>query len=342
MPIHKNDFDAASYPDIRATLAHDNQAMRHEEKEMVGKLLDERGDFLPEVSLQRDCPLCGASHEQGKPLLRAHGMQLLRCPDCGLVYSREIFRPEFERQYYGDNVSGIWISRVNNPVYARLAETKSRYIIERLTCLSDVGNLLDIGCSTGTLLKAAQEAGWMAYGVEPNPLAARQGQQENLKVICAHFPCTLPTEISGNAGGLQAVVLLDVLEHIADPNTFLGVIYQALKPGGWLVVQVPNFRSLLWRIEGARNHNVCHGHWSYFESATLVALLSRNGFEMRFLETYITELDKILTYPDATIAAAWEKLLGTPLVQPRQLDAECLHVELLGYKLFGLFRKVPT
>jgi hypothetical protein len=137
-------------------------------------------------------------------------------------------------------------------------------------------------------------------------------------------------------------VLLDVLEHIAEPHLFLTAVRQYLAPGGWLAVQVPNFRSLLLTIEGSHNNNICHGHWSYFESATLVELLGRNGFETRFLETYISELDRILAYPDAAIAAAWKTLLGVSPEQPRSLNANQLHTDMLGYKLFGLFRKLPV
>jgi hypothetical protein len=92
----------------------------------------------------------------------------------------------------------------------------------------------------------------------------------------------------------------------------------------------------------ARFPPICQGHWNYFESATLTALLGRQGFEARFLETYISELDRVLAYPDTMISTAWKTLLGTSLEEPRRLDTERLHREMLGYKLFGLFRKIPV
>ena len=59
-------------------------------------------------------------------------------------------------------------------------------------------------------------------------------------------------------------------------------------------------------------------------------------------QTYISELDRVLAYPDAIIEAAWHNLSDSPLNAPRELTVERLHSEMLGYKLFGIFRKLST
>jgi 2-polyprenyl-3-methyl-5-hydroxy-6-metoxy-1,4-benzoquinol methylase len=352
MILDKSAFDAACQPGIRAALAASNLALRHAEQESFNLALDEKGDFLPGVSERRDCPLCAAPHESGAPVLRAHGMQLLRCSACRLVYSREVIRQAQDHQRYRADApaTAAFVALKENPVYRKLETTKAGYVIGQLSGFSETGKLLDIGASTGVVLEVARNMGWNAHGVEINAEAARQCQSQNLKVVCDAFPCAFPAEwnIEGKSGaeGFQAVVMLDILEHTALPRSFLSAVYRCLKPGGWLAVQVPNFRSLLLTIEGSRNNNICHGHWNYFESATLVDLLGREGFETRFLETYISELDKTLAYPRDCVAAAWEKLLGTPLDNPpppppQKLDANRLHREMLGYKLFGIFRKIP-
>ncbi|BAK75320.1 methyltransferase type 11 [Pseudogulbenkiania sp. NH8B] len=337
--LDKNTFDAALRPGVRASLAGANQALRRAEAETFGRLLDERGDFLPGASFRRDCPQCGTAHERAAVLLRAHGMQLVRCPECRLVYSREVIDRDFERQRYQDSsASQANLELKHDPFYAALERDKAAYVAGRLSELAGPGRLLDIGSSSGALLRAAEEAGWQSFGMEINPAAVQACRSAGLSAVCGEYPCALPEEW----GPFDAIALLDVLEHVADPLAFLDRVSQDLKPGGWLVVQVPNFSSFLLTIEGVHNNNICHGHWSYFEPATLPALLVRAGFEMRWFETYISELDRVLAYPDEQVAAAWEQLTGQTLAEPRDLQVEQLHTRMLGYKLFGLFQKVAT
>ena len=76
------------------------------------------------------------------------------------------------------------------------------------------------------------------------------------------------------------MAVLDVLEHFAEPLRFLTELRTHLSPGGRLLVQVPNWDSLLVRLEGDRSSVVAPGHWSYFTPRTLPALLARSGFRV--------------------------------------------------------------
>jgi len=337
--LDKNLFDAALQPGVRTALAPSNQQLRQAENETFGRLLDAQGNFLPGACLQRDCPLCKTAHESATFLMRAYGMHLVRCPSCRLVYSREVINQEFERQRYQEsNASEANLALKENPAYAGLERQKASYVIGRLSAYAGSGKLLDIGSSSGALLRAGEMSGWQACGIEINAPAADLSKKNGLDVACGQYPYAMPS----NWREFDAIAALDVLEHIPDPLSFLASVRDHLKPNGWLVVQVPNFSSLLLTIEGTRNNNICHGHWSYFDRYTLGTLMQESGFEIHFLETYISELDRVLAYPDAIIEAAWHNLSDSPLNAPRELTVERLHSEMLGYKLFGIFRKLST
>lgn len=337
--MDKNSFDAALRPGVRAALAPSNSALRRAEDEAFRRLLDEDGQFLPGASFTRDCPHCHAASATASEVLQAHGMHLLRCAGCGLVYSREVINRDFERQrYQASGAADANMALKIDPHYAALEQDKARYVMARLGSLAGSGSLLDIGSSTGALLQAATTAGWNASGVEINPAAVAHCLQQGLQAVCGEYPCALPAAW----GPFDAVLMLDVLEHLPDPLAFLARVSADMQPGGWLVIQVPNFRSLLITMEGGRNNNICHGHWSYFEEHSLPALLRKAGFEMRFFETYISELDRILAYPDDVLASAWQQLTGQVLEHPRQLTVEHVHQAMLGYKLFGIFQKVAA
>ena len=126
-----------------------------------------------------------------------------------------------------------------------------------------------------------------------------------------------------------------MLEHFAEPLRFLAELRAHLAPGGRLLVQVPNWDSLLVRLEGDHSSVVTPGHWSYFTPRTLPALLARSGFRALRVETVVSELDRIMTYSPARIAD-WLRRLR-PAASVGTLGATRLHDLCLGYKLVGIF-----
>ncbi|QZA80033.1 class I SAM-dependent methyltransferase [Deefgea piscis] len=340
MSLNKNLFDAALHPGIRALIASSNQYLRQTESVTFNSLLDSSGQFLEGVSFLRNCPLCNKSHYEGSLEISAHGMQLLRCPQCQLIYSREVINKKIElERYVASSTSDANLALKINSAYATLEQKKSNYVIARLVeYAGNKGRLLDIGSSTGSLLLAAEANGWGACGIEINVEAVNISKKNGLSVICDEFPCQFPEDWRD----FNAVSLFDVLEHIVEPLDFLAELSMHVPPGGWLMIQVPNYRSLLLTIEGAKNNNICHGHWSYFEEETLLKLMQKAGYEVKFFETYITELDRVFMHSDQDISSAWFTLTGECLTQPRNLTVDQLHEYLLGYKLFGLFQKVSS
>jgi len=336
MHLDKNLFDAALQRGIREAIAPTNKQLRAAESAAFSLFLDERGNFLPGASYTRDCPLCNHQSTKAKPLIRAHGMQLVRCQHCSMVYSREILDRQYERQRYRTSkAADANLALKVNPAYAALEASKAAYVLGRLSEHTNVGRFLDIGSSSGALLRIARTAGWDTYGIELCVIAANQSHTEGLNVICGEYPDAIPSTWPK----FDAITALDVLEHIPSPLNFLASVRSHLSEDGWLAIQVPNFESLLLTIEGASNNNICHGHWSYFNARTLRSTLEKAGFNTIFLETYISELDRIQAYPEAIVMKAWQALSGKPFAGSNNLTVEQIHQKMMGYKLFGLFQK---
>lgn len=97
------------------------------------------------------------------------------------------------------------------------------------------GTLLDIGSGTGDFLKLAKENGWEAKGVEPNAAARNLAKQKNLEVF------ETIDVLSGQT--YDVITLWHVLEHLPNLELATQKIALLLKPGGTLVVAVPNFNS---------------------------------------------------------------------------------------------------
>lgn len=97
------------------------------------------------------------------------------------------------------------------------------------------GTLLDVGAGTGDFLKAAKEKSWNVMGVEPNQNAIQLAKQKGI---------TLHSDLRDLKNlKFDVITLWHVLEHISNLEEAVEDLSKLLKPGGVLVIAVPNFNS---------------------------------------------------------------------------------------------------
>lgn len=95
--------------------------------------------------------------------------------------------------------------------------------------------LLDVGCGSGAFLTFAASEGWLAVGCDPAEEAIKHARERGLDARLGTVEALgLPRE------SVDLVTAWDVLEHTADPVGLLSVISQILRPGGRLLVEVPD------------------------------------------------------------------------------------------------------
>ena len=148
-------------------------------------------------------------------------------------------------------------------------------IFRRLTGLRR-GRLLEIGCGPGLLLAHFRDAGYDVEGVELCAADAAQGRERyGLPIREGHVEA-LPLE----RGRYDAVVMINVLEHILDPAAVLSRACDVLRPGGCMVAGVPVVDSPYARLLGGRGGAVTEAprHVSIPSFAGTVGLLRRAGF----------------------------------------------------------------
>jgi SAM-dependent methyltransferase len=138
------------------------------------------------------------------------------------------------------------------------------------------GRLLEIGCASGLLLVQFREAGFDVEGVELSSTDAARGRERYGLRIREGRVEELPLE----RDRYDAVVLINVLEHILDPAALLTRAYEVLRPGGCLVAGVPVVDSACARLFGARWGAVTEAprHVSIPSFRGAVGLLRRAGF----------------------------------------------------------------
>lgn len=333
--MNKNSFDVALIPGMREALQQSYVGFRKAHLSSDSTELDKAGAFLPGVSFTRTCPICGT--DEAKPLFFTRGMHYVTCASCNLTYSQEVLTKVADRtRYEHSHFMAQYREIKNNEIYARLEASKADYIMsvaEKFAVKKT--NMLDIGSSNGQIMSSAARQGWSIHGIEVNAELVVESIKRGLNAIHGYFPDDMPESWCN----FDLVTLLDVLEHAEQPLAFLKDVSNHLKTGGLAVVQVPNFDSLIIRLEGAKNSNFCHGHWSYFEPDTLDNTMKKAGFEKLFSETIISELDRVLQFDPVQIKIAIQDITGTRLDSIKQLSADYLHQNFLGYKLLSIYRK---
>ena len=129
-------------------------------------------------------------------------------------------------------------------------------------------NILDIGCGDGLFFDRLSEFG-NVEGVEPDPhLITTQGPHF-IKIRVVPFDSNFRSD---KKYGL--LVMLDVLEHMDNPNEALECARDLLEEKGALLLTVPAFQSL-WT-----NHDVINHHKLRYRRETLFPILQKAGFKV--------------------------------------------------------------
>ncbi|MDQ6642894.1 MAG: class I SAM-dependent methyltransferase [Chloroflexota bacterium] len=150
------------------------------------------------------------------------------------------------------------------------------------------GKVLDIGCGRGLLLDRLRKRGWDPVGTELSETSASYARDVlHLPVITKPFE-----EIGFKDGEFDLVILWHVLEHIHQPLPMLKEIGRILKPGGTLLVAVPNFGS--WEAKMGRKgwfHLDVPRHLTHFTPRTLRRALNEVDMTISGTNFFSSEYD---------------------------------------------------
>ena len=128
------------------------------------------------------------------------------------------------------------------------------------------GRVLDVGAGYGFLLRVFEERGYQAYGIEISEHAA-----EKSRSFC-RAPITVQsaeTRFPFEDDFFDAVVVNDVVEHLADPAACLREIRRTLAPNGIVFVQTLNRHSIAHLLLGKR--------WTWYQDPTHVHMFTPQG-----------------------------------------------------------------
>lgn len=138
-----------------------------------------------------------------------------------------------------------------------------------------VGRLLDIGCGHGLLTAEARDRGWVPTGLELSRSATAYARRLGLRVLEQRIE-----DAALEPASFQAVVAVDLIEHVHEPRDFIARCRELLVPGGALVIATPYPESLLARGFGRRWWGYIPAHLHLLPRRLLRELLAVEGFAL--------------------------------------------------------------
>jgi len=180
-----------------------------------------------------DCPGCTSATTA--PAWRYKDFEIYHCHSCDLQFTHpmEAGSQSFYEVRYEDYMADAASGNVH-PGYQFLKEKIDETIRKEIP--GGKGSVIDIGCGAGVLLMDLQQRGLDCFGIDFNPHLVRIAREKfGLNVEKRRVE-----EVAAMDIRYDLALLSHVLEHVSTPLDLLRQIGTLLKPGGLLIIDVPN------------------------------------------------------------------------------------------------------
>ena len=161
-----------------------------------------------------------------------------------------------------------------------------RPIVEQLA-QAGAHTVLDLGCGNGWFTQSLVRCGFDVLGVDHNEVVLQQARQQRPSIRFQTMDVMQGLEPSLSAR-FDAVVAIDLIDHVTLPRRMIETALAALKPGGVLVVTCAYYGyaknlalALAGRFDSRWDPLLDDGRVKFFSRATLTALIAE--FELRDL-----------------------------------------------------------
>jgi 2-polyprenyl-3-methyl-5-hydroxy-6-metoxy-1,4-benzoquinol methylase len=238
---------------------------------------------MPKEEFFNSCLICGATDLRDLTSNRNFGINIIQCNACYFVQSEFVSDRALEsyyRNFYRGQLDEQGIAAHREKGLAQ-AKGQMAYLLEQQPGLK-ISAALDYGTAEGSLgheLRAISEEVWVT---EMDPQFVALLKADPLLTLVEH------EELASGAfaGFFDLVCISHVLEHLTDPYAAMDVFTSVLKPGGLLLVDIPNEVRMLQRGFQAK------GHLSYFTKEAFAQFVDVHGcFDLVEIRTCNREVD---------------------------------------------------
>ncbi|NJL53852.1 class I SAM-dependent methyltransferase [bacterium] len=232
------------------------------------------------------CPLCseGVRRRIVDTVWDAPEAAVYQCTACEIVFVHPIMTVAEEEAFYAAEFAsymkqrgGAGETRAVEHFQKNSGEATRRLANLRPYLKPDM-HVLEIGSSTGFLLHALAPNVASVTGVEPGQVYAEYANQRG---ILTHASLQAVAEQR-----FDLILGYYVLEHLRNPIEYLRQLYELLRPGGRLVLEVPNVEDALvhfYQLESFDRFYWQKAHYFNYSHKTLERVLTTAGFQVRMI-----------------------------------------------------------
>lgn len=246
-------------------------------------------------------------------VMRKNGFDIVRCEDCGAGRTQvDHFNPAdfYGEGYFNGRVEGAYLD------YQGSEETLRREFRDQVDFLAKQvpggGKLLEIGCAYGFFLQEAK-GHFEVYGVEMAQAAVDACRKAGL----AHVEQgEVSEEYLRRHGPFDAIVLLDVIEHIDAVADTMAMLAEHLSPNGVVLVTTGDWSSIAARLTGAKWRLMTPPlHLWFFTPETLSRMFRNLGLQTTHLSHpwKLVPLELVLAQALSMLGMKWKPMLPKAL-----------------------------
>lgn len=160
-------------------------------------------------------------------------------------------------------------------------------MLRRLRADGSIRTILDMGCGNGNFAASLADAGYQMFGVDMSrkgvELAEARGKGQFARAsVYDDLRSVFPQQAS-----FDAIVCIEVIEHLYSPRVAMKRAFEALAPGGTLLITTPYWgylKNILLAVTNRMDALLTAlwdgGHIKHWSRKTLTTLLHEQGFEV--------------------------------------------------------------
>lgn len=207
-------------------------------------------------------------------------------------------------------------------------------------------SILEIGSAQGEFLEKMQGRGIDCTGLELNGYAAQKGREKGIRILEE----SIEEHAHTNKERYDIVCSFQVMEHVPAIKEFIQAAVDTLKPGGKLVMSVPNNRSIVFTTTNNIVLNMPPHHMGLWDTDSLISL--QRFFPLRVEKIYTEPLQSYHIHFAKKVAEKnfeeklyrkhlahlpFIKMLGTRFIN---MDMHAIAPYIIGHSIMVVYTKV--
>jgi len=230
---------------------------------------------------------CGAPLDNAGPIVEKQtdwgDVTFIQCKVCGSFGQSPQITPGSLVKWYestaywgGSGSKGAGYGNYEQDEASRRVDAIARCRRDIARSLKPGASILEIGCASGTLVRALRDAGYDAHGLDLSRRLAAMAEEINQVTISVGDL----TEMKYAESSFDAVLVLGTISNLYELPDQLELVHRVLRPGGLLYFNYPAASSLMMRLYGSRSWMFTPSVCNFLTRRGCKKILTNAGFEM--------------------------------------------------------------